>query len=104
MVVSNSKLLRVMIKNNDKIYIADHKGIFGSAYWNALEVRGYSNLIGKRTSKLDLRDRKVFEAFIILEKPIAIINAAAKVGRGILANDVYQNEFLMENMLIQKCH
>ena len=89
-----------MIKKKDKIYIAGHRGMVGSACWSALEAKGYSNLIGKTSSELDLRDQKAVEAFIISEKPVAIIDAAAKVG-GILANDVYPYEFLMDNMLIQ---
>ena len=72
----------------------------GSACWRALEAEGYTNLIGKTSKELDLRDQKAVEEFIKSEKPVAIINAAAKVG-GILANDTYPYEFLMNNMLIQ---
>ena len=62
--------------------------------------RGYTNLIGKTSKELDLRDQKAVEDFIRTEQPIAIIDAAAKVG-GILANDTHPYEFLMDNMLIQ---
>lgn len=89
-----------MIKKSDKIYIAGHRGMVGSACWRALEAEGYTNLIGKTSKELDLRDQKAVEEFIRAEKPIAIIDAAAKVG-GILANDTYPYEFLMDNMLIQ---
>ena len=89
-----------MIKKSDKIYIAGHRGMVGSACWRALEAEGYSNLIGKTSKELDLRDQKAVEEFIRTEKPAAIIDAAAKVG-GILANDTYPYEFLMDNMLIQ---
>ena len=89
-----------MIKKSDKIYIAGHRGMVGSACWRALEAEGYSNLIGRTSKELDLRDQKAVEEFIRTEKPVAIINAAAKVG-GILANDTYPYEFLMDNMLIQ---
>tara|TARA_Y100001954_G_scaffold238431_1_gene305986 strand:+ start:6525 stop:7463 length:939 start_codon:yes stop_codon:yes gene_type:complete len=89
-----------MIKKNAKIYIAGHKGMVGSACWRALESAGYRNIVGKTSSELDLRDQKAVEHFIISEKPDAIIGAAAKVG-GILANDTYPYEFLMDNMLIQ---
>ena len=89
-----------MIKKSDKIYIAGHRGMVGSACWRALEAEGYSNLVGKTSKELDLRDQKVVEEFIRAEKPVAIIDAAAKVG-GILANDTYPFEFLMDNMLIQ---
>ncbi|MDA7549323.1 GDP-L-fucose synthase [bacterium] len=84
----------------DKIYIAGHRGMVGSACWRALEAKGYTNLIGKTSKELDLRDQMAVEAFIRSEKPFAIIDAAAKVG-GILANDTYPYEFLMDNMLIQ---
>ena len=89
-----------MIKKSDKIYIAGHRGMVGSACWRALEAEGYTNLVGKTSKELDLRDQKAVEEFIRTEKPVAIIDAAAKVG-GILANDTYPYEFLMDNMLIQ---
>ena len=89
-----------MIKKSDKIYIAGHRGMVGSACWRALEAEGYTNLVGKTSKELDLRDQKSVEDFIITEKPVSIIDAAAKVG-GILANDTHPYEFLMDNMLIQ---
>ena len=89
-----------MINKLDKIYIAGHRGMVGSACWRALEAAGYTNLVGKTSKELDLRDQKAVEEFIRTEKPVAIIDAAAKVG-GILANDTYPYEFLMDNMLIQ---
>lgn len=89
-----------MIKKSDKIYIAGHRGMVGSACWRALEAEKYTNLVGKTSKELDLRDQKAVEDFIRTEKPVAIIDAAAMVG-GILANDTYPYEFLMDNMLIQ---
>ena len=89
-----------MIKKSDKIYIAGHRGMVGSACIRVLENNGYWNLIGMSSDQLDLRDQKAVEEFIRIEKPVAIIDAAAKVG-GILANDTYPYEFLMDNMLIQ---
>jgi len=89
-----------MIDKNDKIYIAGHRGMVGSACWRALEEKGYTNLIGRTSKELDLRVQTAVEAFIQTEKPVAIIDAAAKVG-GILANDTYPYEFLIDNMLIQ---
>ena len=89
-----------MINKSDKIYIAGHRGMVGSACWRALEAEGYTNLVGKTSKELDLRDQEAVEDFIRKEKPVAIIDAAAKVG-GILANDTYPYEFLMDNMLIQ---
>ena len=89
-----------MIKKSDKIYIAGHRGMVGSACWRALEAEGFTNLVGKTSKELDLRGQKAVEDFIRTEQPVAIIDAAAKVG-GILANDTYPYEFLMDNMLIQ---
>jgi len=89
-----------MIKKSDKIYIAGHRGMVGSACWRALETEGYTNLVGMTSKELDLRDQKDVEEFIRTEQPVAIIDAAAKVG-GILANDTYPYEFLIDNMLIQ---
>lgn len=89
-----------MINKSDKIYIAGHRGMVGSACWRALKAKGYTNLVGRTSRELDLRDQKAVEEFISQEKPAAIIDAAAKVG-GILANDTYPYEFLMDNMLIQ---
>ena len=89
-----------MLKKSDKIYIAGHRGMVGSACWRALESEGYTNLVGKTSKELDLRDQNEVQEFIRSENPVAIIDAAAKVG-GILANDTYPYEFLMDNMLIQ---
>lgn len=89
-----------MLTKDSKIYIAGHKGMVGSACWRALEASGYTNLIGKSSKELDLRDQAAVQEFLAKEKPYAIIDAAAKVG-GILANDTYPYEFLMDNMLIQ---
>lgn len=89
-----------MISKDSKIYIAGHRGMVGSACWRALSSEGYTNLIGKTSKELDLKDQTAVEDFISHEKPDAIIDAAARVG-GILANDTYPYEFLMDNMLIQ---
>jgi GDP-L-fucose synthase len=89
-----------MLSKDSKIYIAGHRGMVGSACWRALSADGYTNLIGKTSKELDLRDQNAVEDFIKTEKPVAIIDAAARVG-GILANDSYPYEFLMDNMLIQ---
>ena len=72
----------------------------GSAVWRALVSKGYSNLIGKTFSELDLRNQQAVNEFYNLEKPEVVIDAAARVG-GILANHNYPYHFLMENMQIQ---
>ena len=89
-----------MISKEAKIYVTGHNGMVGSACWRALTSVGYTNLIGKTSKELDLRNQQAVDDFIKTEKPDAIIDAAAKVG-GILANDTYPYEFLMDNMLIQ---
>ena len=90
----------MMISKDAKIFIAGHRGMVGSACWRALESRGYRNLLGKSSKELDLRNEYEVGAFLDAERPAVIINAAAKVG-GILANDTYPYEFLMDNMRIQ---
>ena len=89
-----------MISKNTKIYIAGHSGMVGSAVWRILESKGYSNLIGKTSAELDLRNQQAVLDFYNYEKPEVVIDAAAKVG-GILANNDFPYQFLMENMQIQ---
>ena len=83
-----------------KIYIAGHKGMVGSAVWRALDNKGYTNLIGLSRSELNLRNQQAVLEFYKEEKPEIVIDAAAKVG-GILANNDYPYDFLMQNMQIQ---
>ena len=89
-----------MVLKNTKIYIAGHRGMVGSAVWRILESKGYSNLIGKTSAELDLRNQQTVLDFYNHEKPEVVIDAAAKVG-GILANNDFPYQFLMENMQIQ---
>ncbi len=89
-----------MINKNSIIYIAGHKGMVGSAIWRNLTAKGYTNLIGASSKELDLRDQNAVREFIQKVQPDVIIDAAAKVG-GILANNDFPYQFLMENMQIQ---
>lgn len=89
-----------MSNKEAKIYIAGHNGMVGSAIWRQLETQGYTNLIGKSSKELDLRDQNAVNDFFEIEKPSVVIDAAARVG-GILANNTYPYQFLMENMQIQ---
>jgi len=89
-----------MNNTQSKIYIAGHNGMVGSAIWRSLTAKGYTNLIGSSSKELDLREQQAVRDFIAAEKPDIIIDAAARVG-GILANNNYPYQFLMENMLIQ---
>lgn len=88
------------MSKSSKIYIAGHKGMVGAAIWRALEAKGYTQLIGKSSKELDLRTQQAVKDFFQNEKPEIVIDAAARVG-GILANNDYPYQFLMENMLIQ---
>ena len=89
-----------MVNLESKIYIAGHRGMVGSAIWRALVAKGYTNLIGATSTELDLRNQQAVRDFVSAEKPDVIIDAAARVG-GILANNNYPYQFIMENMQIQ---
>lgn len=89
-----------MIDKNSVIYIAGHKGMVGNAIWRTLTKEGYVNLNGISSRKLDLRNQIAVRNYLQKIKPDVIIDAAAKVG-GILANNNFPYEFLMENMQIQ---
>ncbi len=89
-----------MITKGTKIYIAGHKGMVGSAIWRALDNKGYTNLLGKTIAELDLRNQEAVTYFFKKEQPEIVIDAAAKVG-GIMANNNFPYQFLMENMQIQ---
>jgi len=88
------------LKKTTKIYIAGHRGMVGSAVWRALESKGFSNLIGKTSAEIDLRNQQAVLDFYNQEQPEVVIDAAAKVG-GILANNDFPYQFLMENLQIQ---
>ena len=81
-------------------YVAGHRGMVGSAIFRNLEAKGFTNVFGRTSSELDLRDRTAVFAFFEASKPKYVVLAAAKVG-GILANDTYPADFLSENLQIQ---
>jgi hypothetical protein len=89
-----------MLKTDCKIYVAGHRGLVGSAIWNNLQARGYTNLIGRTHTELDLTDQASVEHFFALERPDAVVLAAAFVG-GIMANQLYRADFIMQNMKMQ---
>ena len=89
-----------MVDKRSKIYVAGHRGLVGSAILNNLRDRGYSNLILKSHSDLDLTDQYKVQNFFKTEKPEYVILAAAKVG-GILANNKYRADFIYDNIMIQ---
>lgn len=88
------------MKKESKIYIAGHRGLVGSAIWKNLSERGFTNLIGKTSSELNLLDQQATADFFEKEKPEYVFLAAAKVG-GIVANNTYRGEFIYENLVIQ---
>ena len=86
---------------NTKIYVAGHHGLVGSAIWNNLQGRGYTNLVGRSHKELDLLDGVVVKQFFDEEQPDAVVLAAAHVG-GILANLQYRADFIYQNLQIQQ--
>ena len=89
-----------MLSKESKIYVAGHKGLVGSAIWNNLLSRGYTNLVGRSHKELDLTDQVAVRRFFDEEQPDAVVLAAAFVG-GIMANSLYRADFIMMNMKIQ---
>ena len=85
---------------NSKIYVAGHHGLVGSAIWNNLQQRGYTNLVGRSHKELDLTDQVAVRDFFDEERPDGVVLAAAFVG-GIMANSLYRADFIMMNMKIQ---
>src|SRR3954462_1249986 len=88
------------MNTNDKIYIAGHKGMVGSAILRKLQEEGYTNIITRSSTSLDLRNQAQVAEFFEQEKPDYVFLAAAKVG-GILANSLYGADFLYDNLQIQ---
>ncbi len=88
------------LDKKSKIYVAGHHGLVGSAIWNNLLQRGYTNLVGRSHKELDLTDQVAVKKFFDDERPDAVVLAAAFVG-GIMANSLYRADFIMMNMKIQ---
>ena len=88
------------MNSNDKIYIAGHKGLVGSAICRQLKLRGFNNLITRSHNELDLVNQNEVQQFFDKEKPDYVVLAAAKVG-GIYANSSYPAEFIYENLMIE---
>lgn len=88
------------MEKNAKIYVAGHRGMVGSAIYRKLQKEGYTNLLTKTSSELDLRNQQAVTDLFAVEKPDYVFLAAAKVG-GIVANNTYRADFLYENLAIQ---
>jgi GDP-L-fucose synthase len=88
------------VEKQAKIYVAGHRGMVGSALVRHLTASGYTNIIARTSSELDLRNQAAVADFFAAEKPEYVFLAAAKVG-GILANNIYRADFLYENLMIE---
>ena len=89
------------LDKNSKIFVAGHHGLVGSAIWNNLKGRGYTNLVGRTHKELDLMDPVAVKRFFDEEQPDAVVLAAAHVG-GIMANLQYRADFIYQNLQIQQ--
>ncbi|WIB11821.1 GDP-L-fucose synthase [Curtobacterium sp. MCPF17_052] len=88
------------LDRSGRVYVAGHRGLVGSAVWRKLEAEGFTNLVGRTSAELDLKERDAVFAFFAEQKPRYVVLAAAKVG-GIMANNTYPHDFLSENLQIQ---
>ena len=88
------------MNRHDKIYVAGHRGLAGSALVRRLEAGGYTRIVTRTRAALDLCDQTAVAAFFRDERPDVVLLAAARVG-GIRANDTYPADFIRENLLIQ---
>ena len=88
------------MNKQDKIYIAGHRGMVGSAIARKLQQDGYRHLVRRTSAELDLRNQQAVSEFFEKEKPDYVFLAAAKVG-GILANNTYRADFIYENLMIE---
>jgi len=88
------------MNKQDKIYVAGHRGMVGSAILRKLQKEGFSNFVLRTSAELDLRNQQAVKEFFAAEKPVYVFMAAAKVG-GIMANNIYRAEFLYDNLMIQ---
>lgn len=89
------------MEKDARIYVAGHRGLVGSAIWNNLLEKGYTNLIGRSHKELDLLDGISVKKFFDKEQPEYVILAAAHVG-GIMANNLYRADFIYQNLQIQQ--
>ncbi len=88
------------MQQDDKIYVAGHRGMVGSALVRRLTTEGFTNIVTRTSAELDLRQQQAVADFFAQEKPDYVILAAAKVG-GINANNIYRAEFLYDNLMIE---
>jgi len=94
-------MTKMTLGKNSKFFVAGHHGLVGSAIWNNLKSRGYTNLVGRTHQELDLMDPVAVRQFFDEEQPEAVVLAAAHVG-GIMANLQYRADFIYQNLQIQQ--
>ena len=87
-------------RRTERVYVAGHRGLVGSAVWRHLDAEGFTDLVGRTSRELDLRDRDATFAFFADARPRVVVVAAARVG-GIMANDRSPADFLSDNLRIQ---
>ena len=102
MIYREGKGLRMTagMNRDARVYVAGHQGLVGGAIWRRLEKAGFTNLIGRTSKELDLREQAAVQRFFAEEKPDYVFLAAARVG-GIRANNTYPAEFIYDNLMIQ---
>lgn len=100
LLIVKHKFTQKTLEKSAKIYIAGHRGMVGSAIHRKLTQEGFTNIVVRTSSELDLREQAEVRAFFESERPDYVFLAAAKVG-GIMANNIYRAEFLYENLAIQ---
>jgi GDP-L-fucose synthase len=89
-----------MMQTSNRVFLAGHRGLVGSALLSSLERRGYTSILTRAHAELDLRDKEAVQRFFREDQPEYVLLAAAKVG-GILANDTYPADFIRDNLEIQ---
>ena len=87
------------MNTHDKIYVAGHRGMVGSAIVRKLGEQGFENIVVRTSGELDLRNQQAVEDFFVQEKPAYVFLAAARVG-GIMANNSFRADFLYDNLMI----
>jgi GDP-L-fucose synthase len=98
--MSDTEFVVGPLDRSERVYVAGHRGLVGSAVWRKLESEGFTDLVGRTSGELDLKDRDAVFAFFAEQQPKHVVLAAAKVG-GIMANNTFPHDFLSENLQIQ---
>lgn len=98
--MSDTEFVTGPIDRSARVYVAGHRGLVGSAVWRKLKAEGFTDLVGRTSAELDLKDRDAVFEFFAEQQPQYVVLAAAKVG-GIMANNTFPHDFLSENLQIQ---